>query len=86
MSDTHALDHRAVLLPIKVKPVTRPAFDNTHIDDQRRWIDANSLTLARYFYELGDRKIVPTPGAELQRWTRMQHEIEVIRQARMVLP
>jgi hypothetical protein len=86
MSDTHARDHHVVLLPIKVKPIARPTFDNTHLGQERSWINANSLTLARYFYELGDRKIVVTPGADLQLWTRVQHELEITYQARARLP
>ena len=86
MSDTHAVDHRVVLLPIKVKAIARPVFDNTHIGQERSWTNDNSLTLARYFYELGDKKIVPTPGVELQMWTRVQHELEILYQARARLP
>jgi hypothetical protein len=86
MSDTHAIDHRAVLQPVTVKPIQRPAFDNTHLGQPRSWINDNSLTLARYFYELGGKKIAPTPGADLQLWTKVQHELEIKYQARARLP
>lgn len=86
MSDMHALDHHVVLLPIKVKPIQRPAFDNTHIGQERSWINSNSLTLARYFWELGGKKIAPTAGADLNLWCRTQHDLEILYQARARIP
>jgi hypothetical protein len=86
MSDTHALDHHAVLLPIKVKAISRPVFDNTHIDRKVRWIHENAARLARYWSELANGEQTKASDAELNCWLMCQYEIEVIHQARARLP
>jgi hypothetical protein len=85
MSDTQAIDHRVVLKPIKVKPISRPAFDNTHLGQQRSWTQDNSTALARYFHQLGARA-GETSQADLMLWLSCQHELEITYQARARLP
>jgi hypothetical protein len=86
MSDTHAIDHRAVLIPLKVKVVAPPVWDNTHIDREVRWIHDNAAPLARYWHDLADGQKTEASGADFNLWLRCRYEIEVILQARARLP
>lgn len=86
MSDTHAIDHYAVLKPIKAKVVYRPDWDNTHIDRAPLWWRDNAANLARYWHDLADGQRTDAIGADFNLWLTCQYEIEVIRQARARLP
>lgn len=82
MSDTHAIDHRAVLLPITTKVLQRPTYDNTHIEHEMHWCRDNAAALARYWHELANGQTVSTSGADFHLWLRCCYETEVIHAAR----
>jgi len=63
--------------PIATAVVIRPAFDNTQIASFRRWIEDNTLALARYWHAQGNALgLGKDDDADFDFWLRVQYDIE----------
>lgn len=63
---------------ITVRPIERPVFDNTHLDNESRWCDDNAAALARYWQQLGRALGLDERDGEedLSMWLAQQHTEE----------
>jgi hypothetical protein len=73
--------------PITIRPVERPAFDNTHMGDWKRWAQDNTGLLARYWHQQGQALgLGQDDNEDLDFWIRVQHDIELNARTRARLP
>jgi len=61
---------------ITARPILRPHYDNTHLDNFGLWVCDNARTLCQFALQLGFD--VAAAGAELARWIHCQHDIEIL--------
>ena len=73
--------------PVTIRPVERPAFDNTNVGDWKRWARDNTGLIARYWSAQGQALgLSEDDNAELDFWIRVQHDIELKFRDRARLP
>jgi hypothetical protein len=64
--------------PITVKPISRPIFNNTRIQDFGTWLETNRLALTDYFNSLmGPEGLGPLGEDDFFIFSRVQHEREL---------
>lgn len=85
MSETYAIDHHLVLLPIKVKPIAIPEYNNEHIRSFGKWFRDNDKAITAYYNQLRPH-CEDEPLVDYWCFAAIQHEREEMNQARKRLP
>jgi len=64
--------------PIQIRPLERPAFDNSRISDFNAWCLDNAARLARYWSDQGQALgLDKDEDTDFDFWLKVQHEIEM---------
>jgi hypothetical protein len=66
----------ARLKPIETAVATRPAYDNTHLGNERAWIAANAEALRAWFKECSAYVGGPFTEADYRGFARAQHDVQ----------